>query len=656
MRAEEDMNPFGIEQRPPDESIIALGRILPRVLAAVPLQADRALFEARAKQHFPAAFEMFLRLYGHRYDCHYHLEQTMLVAAEYFAARPADMRSRDHQRLSDPVWFTSNREVGAVCYVDLFAENLQGLSQKLPYLRELGITYLHLMPLFRAPEPNSDGGYAVSSFREVNPKLGTMEELTALAQEFRRSGISLVFDFVFNHTSDEHDWAKRALADDATYQAYYRMFDDRQIPDAYERHLRDIFPDQAPGSFTFRPEINKWVWTTFNQFQWDLNYANPDVFRAMLGEMLYLANHGADVLRLDAVPFIWKEMGTSCENLPQAHWIIQGFNAFVRIAAPALLFKSEAIVHPRDVRSYISPEECQLSYNPILMSHLWDALATRETYLMRTAMENRFSLPEGSVWLNYVRSHDDIGWGFADEDAAAVGIKGSDHRQFLNEFYIGKFPGSFAAGVPFNYNPRTGDMRVSGTTAALAGLEVAIRLGDPEAIEAALRRISLIYSVVMSIGGIPLLYLGDELATLNDYDYASDPSKAADSRWVHRPAFPAQRAANRHDPASPEGTVFLRLKEMIATRKSLSALAGAETRFVDVHNKHIFAYVRSEKILVLANFSEFSQTVALSDVRRPFGFQAEYLTDYLTGRAISVDGEAPLHLAAYEVLWLGNPD
>ena len=343
-------------------------------------------------------------------------------------------------------------------------------------------------------------------------------------------------DFVFNHTSDEHPWARRALAGDEDYREFYFMFPDRQMPDAYEKTLRDIFPDVRPGSFTYRPDIDRWVWTTFHSYQWDLNYSNPATFRQMLGEMLFLANAGVEILRLDAVAFIWKQLGTNSENLPQAHHIIRAYNALARIAAPALLFKSEAIVHPDEVARYISPDECQLSYNPLLMALLWESLATREVKLLRYSMSYRFKIPADCAWINYVRSHDDIGWTFDDGDARQVGINGFDHRRFLNAFYTGRFPGSFARGLPFQENPQTGDARVSGTCASLAGLEKALREASPQEVDLAIGRILLIHSVVLSMGGIPLIYLGDELGALNDYDYARDPHKAGDTRWVHRPA------------------------------------------------------------------------------------------------------------------------
>lgn len=626
-----------------------LARLMPRIEPVLKRTSDIALFWKRLDREFPRLFRLLHQLYSDQYDFFYHLEEILKTAARAFAERSRPLKALDRDRESHPHWFQSEKMIGAVCYVDLFAGNLEGVRAKIPYFRELGLTYLHLMPLFLAPEANSDGGYAVSDYRTVNPALGTMEDLARLADELRANGISLVLDFVFNHTSDEHTWAKRAIAGDEEYLDYYFTFPDRTLPDQYQRHLREIFPEQAPSSFLWREDLQRWVWTTFYYFQWDLNYRNPDVFNAMLGEMLFLANQGVEVLRLDAVAFIWKQMGTSCESLPQAHWIIQAYNALVRIAAPALVFKSEAIVHPSDVAAYVSLEEAQISYNPTLMALLWDALATRKTTLLRHSMSRRFWLPDGCAWVNYVRVHDDIGWTFADEDAAEVGVWGYDHRQFLNRFYTGRFEGSFARGLPFNFNPMNNDMRISGTAASLAGLELALDAGNPEWIEHALRRLLLIHSVILSAGGIPLLYLGDEIATLNDYSYRQDPGKQGDSRWVHRPRFDWARAEERKDAKSIPGRIFHTLEQLITIRKEGPVFGEAPSTFIDCANEHVLAYVRGGRLLVLANFSELAQSVEVSSLSAyaPIEHDAR---DMVSERAFAFGDQ--IHLEPYDFLWL----
>lgn len=622
----------------------SLQRLVPRIEPLLPEDpAAQQSFLNRLDAHFPAVFELLHALYGDRYDFFYHLEQILRTAMECYAARPDDLKTLDRRREAAPDWFQSEQMMGGVCYVDLFAGDLAGIRARIPYFKELNLTYLHLMPLFRAPEGHNDGGYAISSYRDVDPKLGTTADLRELTRELRANGISLVLDFVFNHTSDEHEWALHALAGDETYQAYYFMFPDRTLPDQYERTLREIFPEQAPGSFTYRPEVDKWVWTTFHNFQWDLNYANPDVFRAMLGEMLFIANLGVEVLRLDAVAFLWKQMGTSCEGLPQVHTIIRAFNALLKIAAPALLFKSEAIVHPAEVASYISPEEAPISYNPTLMALLWESLATRDVSLLKHSMRRRFALPEGCTWVNYVRCHDDIGWTFADEDAWELGINGFDHRQFLNQFYTGQFAGSFARGVPFNYNPRTLDMRISGMCASLAGLEAALDDDNDLHREYALRRIELIHSVILSAGGIPLIYLGDEIAMLNDYSYREDPDKLDDSRWVHRLPFDWERAALREDATNMPGRVFQTLRTLIDLRRRLSVFANGDTHFIETHNPHVLGYVRGGTVLVLANFSEHEQSVRL-------GWMPKNATDLIAGG--TVQQYAPVELEPYQFVWL----
>jgi amylosucrase len=648
------LSEWDAEGRLEHEAARSLQRLLPRLRehsAARSPGGDWAAFEARLRQHFPRLFGLLLRLYGGHYDFFYHLERLLAMAARMALARPAELKALDAQREAEPLWFQSERNLGGVCYVDRFAGTLAGVREHLDYLGELGLTYLHLMPLFPAPEGNNDGGYAVSSYREVDPRLGSMPELAELASELRRRGISLVLDFVINHTSDEHQWAQRALAGDPDYQAYYWMFPDRIMPDAYERHVREIFPGEHPGSFTHRPEIGRWVWTTFHMFQWDLNYRNPTVFRRMAEEMLFLANQGVEVLRLDAVAFLWKDLGTPCEGLPEAHLVVQAWNALARIAAPALMFKSEAIVHPDEVVKYIGWGEAQLSYNPLLMALLWDSLATRDVRLLEHSLRKRFGVPANCAWVNYVRSHDDIGWTFADEDAAEIGINGFDHRQFLNAFYFGRFPGSFARGLPFQENPKTGDARVSGSGASLAGLEKALADEGPRHVELAIRRILLLHSVVLSIGGMPLIYLGDELGTLNHYAYQDNACEASDSRWVHRPRFDWGRTERRHDAGCIEGHIYGSLRHLIDVRRSCPAFAGSEMQVLSTGNPHAFAYVRGKapwQVVVVTNFTEQEQSIG-----------AEHVTDFGLG-AIGIDLvraevcglDKALVLEPYHVLWL----
>jgi amylosucrase len=629
----------------------SLTRLRPRLRALFSDETLWQTFAERLDQHFPELFPLLLRLYGARYDFFYWLEQILSTAAAYFQARPLALRNLDEAR--PPNWFQTQQMVGGVCYVDLYAGTLAGIRREIPYFKELGLTYLHLMPLFRCPPERNDGGYAVSSFREVNPALGTMAELAELADLLRAEGISLVLDLVFNHTSDEHEWAIKARQGDPEYREFYYFFPDRTLPDQYERTLREIFPEQAPGSFTYLPDLDQWVWTTFNTYQWDLNYRNPAVFNAMLGEMLFLANQGVEVLRLDAVAFIWKELGTNCENLPQAHDIIAAYNLLTRIAAPALIFKSEAIVHPDEVAKYIG-RECQISYHPTLMVLLWEALATREVRLLRHTMVKRFNIPQGTAWVNYVRCHDDIGWSFADEDAAELGINGYDHRQFLNAFYTGRFEGSFAIGLPFNYNPRTGDMRISGMLASLAGLEQALAADDPTLIALAIARIQLLHALIMAVGGIPLIYLGDELGMTNDYSFRYNPAKADDSRWVHRPKADAARKAQRHDPTTIAGKLFGAIQHMINVRKAHRAFsAEGKATWLDCGNPHVLAFERmhsGETVLVLANFSERAQSVArrmlpAADLRTPYH-------ELLMDNRVQPDSAGNLSLPPYAVWWL----
>ncbi|MEN6491320.1 MAG: amylosucrase [Rectinema sp.] len=619
-------------------------------------------FERRLDAELGQLTGLLFELYGDRPDFAYWVENLVYGAFEAFKARPRWLKARDHALPPESGWYLAQDVVGAVCYVDRWAGNFRGIAERLPYLKELGIKYLHLMPFFKSPDSENDGGYAVSSYRETNPALGSMAELSALARLLAGEDISLVADFVFNHTSDEHDWALAAKSGSAAHRDFYLTFPDFREPEEYSRTLRDIFPESRRGSFTWNEEMKRWVWTTFHSYQWDLNYRNPAVFNAMAGEMLALANHGVAALRLDAVAFIWKEKGTPCENLPQAHTIIRAFQSVVRLACPSLLFKSEAIVHPDSIARYIDMHECQLSYNPLLMAELWEAAATKEVRLLAYSLKKRHHLPSGCVWVNYLRCHDDIGWTFADEDAAALGIKGFDHRQFLNRFYLGEFPGSFAQGLKFQYNPATQDMRICGTAASLAGIERDLRRDPGKNREIALRRFLLLYGIVFSAGGLPLIYLGDELGMENDPDWDKDPAHAGDSRWVHRPVFREALFEERHDPATVTGSVFAQFKKMIRARAAHRIFAVQDIQMIESGHPSVLIFRKvseTETLVVVGNFSEHCAGVSMDVWHSLFeGITSQdeipEAVDLLSDRHFVP--EMPPELLPCELVWLYMPN
>jgi amylosucrase len=575
---------------------------------------DAGAFLARTEYQFADAHQALDQLYGGAHDLDallLRLFRAMLDAAQ---ARSEELRLLDHRREIARDWFQREQMVGYVCYVDKYSGTLAALEDHVDYLNELEVTYLHLMPLLHPRPAPSDGGYAVLDYRAVDPALGSMADLQHLAGALRESGISLCVDLVLNHTAREHAWARRALAKDPHYLSFYLTFPDRSLPDAYERTLIDVFPTFAPGSFSWVDELRVWVWTTFNDYQWDLNYANPDVFVAMLDTMLFLANMGVDILRLDAVPFMWKRLGTDCLNQPEVHLLLQAFRALVGIVAPAVAFKAEAIVPHHHLVRYLGADvrertECELAYHNQLMVQLWSSLAARDTTLMTQALLSMPSPPQRTSWVTYARCHDDIGWAVSDSDAGAVGLNGWRHRRFLNDYYAGRFPGSFARGALFQENESTGDARISGTAASLCGLEQALELGDGVLVERAIRRLTLVYSVVFSYGGIPLIYMGDELALLNDREYQNDAAKADDNRWMHRPPMDWEAAARRAEPDSVEGRVFAGFRRLIEARRRLPALhAAGSVAPLWTDNRRVFAYVRSHsragRFLGLANFSD----------------------------------------------------
>ncbi|MBQ3800509.1 MAG: alpha-amylase family protein [Treponema sp.] len=596
------------------------------------------MYGERLERNMAELTARLYELYGSRWDFYKILSRLEAIMRKASDSRPAYLREQDEDSPSRP-WYLNQETVGMMLYVDLFAGNLRGLVDRIPYLKGLGVNYVHLMPLFDCPEGENDGGYAISSYRRVQPGLGTIEDLRLVAEEFHKSGIRLVLDFVFNHTSNEHEWAQKALAGNKKYKGFYYIYKDKSEVDGWNATLREIFPTVRRGSFTYLPKKREWVWTTFNSFQWDLNYSNPEVFLAMCEEMLFIANLGVDVLRLDALAFVWKEKGTVCESLPKAHTVIQAFQYVARIACPSLQFKSEAIVHPDQVIRYIHADECRLSYNPLQMALFWNTVATRDTRLLTLSLKKRQAIPGGCAWVNYIRCHDDIGWTFSDEDAAQLGMDGYLHRQFLNRFFTGRFAGSFAAGEPFQLNPTTGDCRICGTMASLAGLEQAERTGNGEWRFMAVERIKMMYAVLFALPGIPLLYAGDERAVLNDYSYRDDPLKKDDSRWVHRIADRGPASGFRY---ASQKEVEASLREIIAARKKEPMLGGQDVFFYDTQDSHVFAFRRGT-VHVVANFSE-------RQARFTIDAWSKDSTDLLSGRVFT--NSLPQELDSYEVRWL----
>ncbi len=624
---------------------------------------DADIFWLRFERYFEDIYDPLREIYGDRPDYHEQTEALFDQMVEAYAARPEPLRLLDLERQFTPDWFERPNMVGYVCYPDLFAGTLKGLREKVSYLEELGITYLHLMPLLNPrPAPN-DGGYAVMDYRTVKPELGTMEDLEALATDLRERGISLCVDLVVNHTAKEHEWAQRAIAGEQKYLDYYYTFPDRNLPDAYEQNLPEIFPDEAPGSFTWYPEMagnGRWVWTTFMDYQWDLNFTNLGVFREMMDIMLFLVNQGVDILRLDAAPFIWKRMGTNCQNQPEVFKLIQIFRGLMRIVAPALIFKAEAIVPPDQLQQYIgvkttTGKQCELAYNNQLMVMLWSALATHKVTLLSYVIHKRSpALLINSSAVTYLRNHDDIGWAMADEDLGEIGANPFLHRQFLNQFYTGKFPGSFAKGALFGFNPVTKDARICGTTASLTGLEVALENQDELAMDLAIRRILLLHSAIMFRGGIPLIYMGDEVGLLNNNVYKNDPIKAKDSRWLHRPSMDWMKADKRHAPNTIEGRIYQGLIQLIKVRKSTSLLHSfALTHPMWTDNDHVWALRRDRpenSIMLLANFDDHWQSVRAEMLQ--YGGLSGNIRNLLTeGSSLNIS-EGRLYLAPYESMWL----
>lgn len=640
-----------------------LNDILNRIKPEISDQ-DLRHFYTRLGANFYSIHSLFQKLYGDREDFAEQAHKLVETMAQQYIQRPEHLRQLDLEREKNYEWFLSQKLVGMTLYCEGFADTLNGLQENLNYFQDLGVNLVHILPILRCPEGKSDGGYAVSDFREINPKLGSLEDMQKLAAEMRERDLLLVLDVVVNHTSNMHDWAKRARAGEKKYQDYYYTFATRNIPDMFEQSMPEIFPETSPGNFTWDEEMDSWVMTVFNDFQWDLNYSNPSVFIEMLNIILFWANQGADVLRLDAVAFLWKKIGSTSQNEREAHLILQLFKDCCQVTAPGVISIAEAIVAPVEVIKYFGEDaviakECEIAYNATFMALLWDAVATKSACLLNQGIKSLPVKLERATWLNYVRCHDDIGLGFDDRDILLCDYEPAQHRKFLIDYFTGKFEDSHARGLPFGQNKKTGDARISGSLASLVGLEHALETDDNKAIDDSIKMILLLHGMIFSFGGIPLLYYGDEIGTLNNDSYRDDPLKAGDSRWVHRPWFDWEKAEKRNSPGTVEYKIFSALKQMIAIRKEIAVFADFNNReLFEVENPHLFVFGRynlqqpSEQVLAVANFSDQPQHLNLKELGA-WEEKWEHLVDLYRGERPDIF-KTSLIIPEYSFYWLGK--
>ena len=607
-------------------------------------------FDQRFARHYDELKWLYCELYENRMDA---FEELCDQLWYWYSERKGELKKLDRRREKDPDWYKRNDLLGVMMYVDAFAGTLKGVEEKLDYIKSCNVNYLHLMPLLESPKGRSDGGYAVADFRKVQPELGTMEDLEHLADRCRQEGISICLDFVMNHTSEDHEWARRARQGDPEYQKRYYFYDNYDIPAQFEKTVPQVFPTTAPGNFTWLPDLNKFVMTTFYPYQWDLNYWNPTVFNEMVYNMLNLTNKGIDIIRIDAVPYIWKVLGTNCRNLPQVHSIVRMMRMICEIVCPAVILLGEVVMEPSKVVPYfgtVEKPECHMLYNVTTMASTWHTVATSDVRLLRRQMDIVSSIPKEYVFLNYLCCHDDIGWGLDYDYLKQFGIQEVPHKKFLNDFLTGQYPGSFGRGELYNSDPASGDARLCGTTASLCGIEKAEWEQNEGELEQAVRFDIMLHGYMFVQSGIPVLYSGDEIGQLNDYSYHEDPDKCQDSRYIHRGKFRWDLAAEIKEKGTVQNQIFDTLSQMEEIRKSHKVFdASADVWTLDTWDNSVLGVGRwkdGEKLIALFNFSSQDKVAWINEDDGVY-------TDLLTGVSMNASG---VQIPAYGIWWLYKKD
>ena len=606
-------------------------------------ESDR-IFAERLQRHHDELRWLYMELYDND-DMFAELCDQM---KQYYDQRNEKLKKLDADREAAGEWYRKRDMLGMMMYIDNFAGNIKGVQEKLPYLEECNVNYIHLMPFLDSPKGRSDGGYAVADFRKVKPDLGTMEDLAELAEKCHDKGISLCMDFVMNHTSEDHEWAKRARQGDGEYMSRYFFYADPSIPQEYEKTVPQVFPTTAPGNFTYLPEMGHYVMTTFYPYQWDLNYRNPRVFNEMMYNFLYLANQGMDIIRIDAVPYIWKELGTNCRNLPQVHTIVRMMRMIGEIVCPGIVLLGEVVMEPDKVAPYfgtVEKPECHMLYNVTTMATTWHTVATRDIRLLRKQMDIVCALPREYTFLNYLRCHDDIGWGLDYDTLKGWGMEEVPHKKYLNDYFQGKTEGSVSRGELYNEDLVTGDARFCATTASMCGVESAGFEQDEEKMDWAIRKDLMLHAYMFTQSGIPMLYSGDEVGQVNDYTYKEDPDKAPDSRYIHRGKFDWELVENIKDEKSVQGRIFDGLELLEKIRRTEAVFnTDAEVYTKDYDDTSILWIVRKaegEELHAVFNFSDEGKTIWMPE-------KAEY-TDLVTGKREVTE---TVGLSGWDFVWM----
>ena len=589
------------------------------------------IFAQRMERHHDELRWLYMELYGND-DMFAELCDQM---KRYYDERNDKLKTLDAEREAEGEWYRKRDMLGMMMYIDNFAGNIKGVQEKLPYLEKCNVNYVHLMPFLDSPKGRSDGGYAVADFRKVKPELGTMEDLSELAEKCHEKGISLCMDFVMNHTSEDHEWAVKARQGDGEYMSRYFFYADPSIPQEYEKTVPQVFPTTAPGNFTYLPELGHYVMTTFYPYQWDLNYRNPRVFNEMMYNFLYLANQGMDIIRIDAVPYIWKELGTNCRNLPQVHTIVRMMRMIGEIVCPGIVLLGEVVMEPDKVAPYfgtVEKPECHMLYNVTTMATTWNTVATRDIRLLRKQMDIVCALPREYTFLNYLRCHDDIGWGLDYDTLKTWGMEEVPHKKYLNDYFQGKTEGSVSRGELYNEDLVTGDARFCATTASMCGVESAGFEQDEQKMDQAITKDVMLHAYMFTQSGIPMLYSGDEIGQVNDYTYKDDPEKAPDSRYIHRGKFNWDLVDNIGNKESVQGKIFQALDKLEAIRRNEAVFnTDAEVYTKDYSDQSVLWIIRraeGEELHAVFNFSDYPKTIWMPEM-------AEY-TDLLTGKKAEV--------------------
>lgn len=539
-----------------------------------------SLYVQRYNRHIDELKWLYMELYSNESM----LSELCYQIHNFFIERDEGLKNRDVTRENNPDWYRKSKMTGMALYIDHFADTIKGVEQSIEHLQKCNINYVHFMPFFETTRYRTDDQYAITDFRKTMEKIGKIEDLCHLTKLCHEKSINVSVDFIMNRTSNEHEWAKKAMHGDVEY-------------------------------------MNRYVTKTDHSYEWDLNYKNPRVLNEMMYNYMFIANLGTDLIQINEIEDIWKGESQNCSKVSQIHTIARIMRIISEIVCPGVLLLGNVKNDMKNAITYFGEDEkpeFHMVYQKTFMNEVWNSVATRNVKLLQTKLDVINKYPKEYVFVNYLRNHEKLNWNL-DYDFLYKNQKINQkmHREYLNEYFLGRTGYSNSRGEVENNSDNSEKICFCGTTASMCGLEKAIDENNKKEINQAIKLEIMLYAYLFIQSGIPVIYSGDEIGQMNDYSYKENRDKMRDIQNVCRGKFDWSKAVKVVDEYSIEGKIMRGLNKIQVVKNRENTFCQiADVRVVDTKNNSVICIAREfagEKILGIFNFSEHEKIVNIDE-------------------------------------------